>query len=804
MTTHTRQSVEILESRIAPAAITAPGTFTYTDSDGDVVKVKIEGLFTSASFLDSSAADVNVSGGDIASIVVTGAGKDFAITFADTNSGVGGDIIQLGKIGGAGGARLPKIAGIFTVPAADGDTRYDLAGYYGTTFALGGGLRIFGQLTGATLDGAGLDINAVPIDTSIYFSKGIALAATASVTDAVAGSIHIQGTLDGSLTVGSVLGQLQVEDVTGTLQVHKNVAGRIVVGDVTSLIEIQGSLTPTGRISTLENLNLKVVTDLSGSLQVVGDLSLNVGRDITTAEVLVGHNLILDAGGSIKNSRIIAEEQFHSTTGVRFDVLGSAITGGKGLQLDIGRAVASSRLSSGVDDMDVAIGGKVLNTQIVGGDDMALTIGGSVTNSRILPDGQLDIAITGSVSRSTIGSASSALTVSVGGKLASSRLLSGGDASVTATGAVSDVDLFAGANVILDAKSDVIRSKFAMGSDLTATVGGNLVSSQFLPANALFATIAKNVKGSTLASLDNSTEITVGGTISASGVQSGDSITVEANAVAATTQFRAAANFDINAKMKMAGYAIAGGNVTITTLGAFTGTVSAGQGLTLTADSVKIAGGIVGVAPAVVVAPTVGVTPVAGAGLDVGAFGGFRGLRVGGDVSIDVAKDFAAPFVLVGGNAPKLHVGGKFAGTLRVAGNLTTGATTGTTTVIGGAVAKSAFIEIGGDIGSSDSSPQLIFGGAFLGRLQVGGALKTDLQFNADVNRLSFDGAIGTAILGDEIANIIVKGTLKTFSSASLFERIDALTGRFVDGSGTITGLLDTTVAAIKVTPTSA
>lgn len=798
MTTHTRQSVEILESRIAPAAITAPGTFTYTDSDGDVVKVKIEGLFTSASFLDSSSADVNVSGGDIASIVVAGAGKDFAITFADTNSGVGGDIIQLGKIGGAGGARLPKIAGIFTVPAADGDTRYDLAGYYGTTFALGGGLRIFGQLTGATLGGAGLDINAVPLDTSVYFSKGIALAATASVTDVVAGSIHIQGLLDGSLTVGSVLGQLQVEDVTGTLQVHKNVSGRIVVGDVTSLIEIQGSLTPTGRISTLENLNLKVDTDLSGSLQVVGDLSLNVGRNITTAEVLVGHNLILDAGGSIKNSRIIAEEQFHSTTGVRFDVLGSAITGGKGLQLDIGRAVTSSRLSSGVDDMDVAIGGKVLNTQIVGGDDMALTIGGSVANSRILPDGQLDIAITGSVSRSTIGSASSALTVSVGGKLANSRLLSGGDASVTATGAVSDVDLFAGANVILDAKSDVTRSKFTMGSDLTATVGGNLVSSQLLPANALFATIAKNVKGSTLASLDNSTEITVGGTISASGVQSGDSITVEANAVAATTQFRAAANFDINAKMKMAGYAIAGGNVTITTLGAFTGTVSAGQGLTLTADSVKIAGGIVGVAPTVVVAP------VAGAGLDVGAFGGFRGLRVGGDVSIDVAKDFAAPFVLVGGNAPKLHVGGKFAGTLRVAGNLTTGATTGTTTVIGGAVAKSAFIEIGGDIGSSDSSPQLIFGGAFLGRLQVGGALKTDLQFNADVNRLGFDGAIGTAILGDNIANIIVKGTLKTFSSASLFERIDALTGRFVDGSGAITGLLDTTVAAIKVTPASA
>src|SRR4051794_15750936 len=105
-------SIEALESRIAPAVVLAPPVaFNYTDGDGDTVKVVVSGKYTKVELLSATNADVTLAGtqADIAKIVITGAGKDFAISFADTNVGVGNGIIELGSVSGPAGARLPMI-----------------------------------------------------------------------------------------------------------------------------------------------------------------------------------------------------------------------------------------------------------------------------------------------------------------------------------------------------------------------------------------------------------------------------------------------------------------------------------------------------------------------------------------------------------------------------------------------------------------------------------------------------------------------------------------------------------------------
>ena len=772
-------AAEILETRIAPATLTAPGMFSYTDADGDIVKVKVDGLFASIDFLDSAGADVSITGGDIAKIAVTKAGKNFAITFADTNAG-GGNVIELGNISAVDGGRLPNIAGIYTVPSADGLLRYELNGFRGTGFTKGGGLKIFGPLTGADVNSAGLDLLTVPIETSVLFANGISLGATAIVKSAVAGEINVSGDMDGTITVGSVSGQFLLDQVNGQMVVQNALSGRIFTSDVAGLIEVQGSATSTSRITTSGDLNLNVLKDLGGSTQVVGDLALEVGGSIKDAAVIVGKNLTLGVGGSILKSRILTQEQFLSSTGVRNDIVASSLIGGTGLQFAVGRSITGSALSSGMDDMILTVAKDVTKTLLSAGDDMSVTIGGNAKGSRVLPDGQLDAVVTGSVASTQIGSQSSSATITVGGKMLGSTLIAGEDAAVDVVGDITKLNGTVGANANISTAKNLASSTLSVGSDLQVTVGGNLMGSTLFPANTLTVDVAKNLDGGALSSFDNSSFINVGGAIRKASLASGESVTVSAGTMESSARVRAAANVTITAVDGMASNIIAGGDVSVTTTGVFAGTVSAGQNLTIFADSVNVRGPAAKALPSAIL------------------LGGFL---VGGDFQLDVVKNYSAPAAVVGGDMTRLHIGGNFKGNFRVAGDLVTGDTTSSTMVIGGSIGATSLIEISGDIGSATSSPQLVFGGAFLGRLLVGGALKTDLSFNAGVSRLDFDGGIGPALLGDNIVNIIVNGKLASLSSANLFQRTDAAGGRFFDGAGNLTGILDTTIAAVLVTP---
>jgi hypothetical protein len=787
----TGSTLEVLESRIAPATISAPGAFTYTDGDGDVVKVSVSGLFTSVDFLNDLGQDVAVSGGDVASVVVTKAGKNFAITVAAADV-VGAGVVTLGNITGVAGERLPLIKGIYTVPSANNFASYELDGFRGTGFSVDGGLSVFGKLTGSAGNGAGLDITGIPKGTTVSISQGIAVGATATVGERVYGKLNIGGSIEGSLIVGSVFGQLLVADVPGSVVIQKDMRGVISTGQVDGVLEVQGFVAVYGRINSSADLNLKIAGALRGSVQVVGDLALDVGADVLIAEVLVGANLTLDVGGSVIKSRLNAQEQLFSNTGIRNDIVQSSIVGGTGIDLSVGRMVKGSRLSSGLDDMDITIGGNLAGSELLSGDDMVLTLAGSASASRILPDGQLLANVQRDVVKTLIGSQSSSAVVNLGGRMMASQLIAGSDATLTATGGVSGLDAIIGANAILNVGGDATKAKYSVGGELEVHVVGNLSNSILLPANTLSVVVDKNLQGSTLASFDNSTFVTVGGTMKGARIDSGESVEVTALIVGAGTQLRAAANVTVHATTKVEGFMIASGDVAVTTTGIFAASVSAGQDVSVTADSVAIsgtAGGLIGGARGVAELPS---------GLGIS---NFRGLRVGGDFALDVAKNFKAPNVIVGGDVTGFHVGGDFSGVLTIAGDFVPGQTTESTTVIGGTAAKKAVIDIGGSVGSSTSSPKLIFGGAFLGRMNVGGKLLTDLEFGGNVNRLAFDGGVGPALLGDNIVDIIVTGSLASLTGTSLFQRTDAMSGKFVDGEGTVTGLLATTVAAVSVTP---
>lgn len=123
---------------------------------------------------------------------------------------------------------------------------------------------------------------------------------------------------------------------------------------------------------------------------------------------------------------------------------------------------------------------------------------------------------------------------------------------------------------------------------------------------------------------------------------------------------------------------------------------------------------------------------------------------------------------------------------------------------ITGKVSARSVIQVGGDLGDSDSAAKIVFADTFGGQLRVGGDLRADLEFGASVSQIHVGGSIGETALGNGIAQIIVNGGVEEVSSGSLFVRADAGGGSFVDGTGTvITGTLQATGRAEKITLTA-
>jgi hypothetical protein len=819
--------VESLEARIAPAAIATPATFSYTDGDGDVVQVQVSGKSGTVEFLDAGGADIHASGvGDLAKIIITKPSADFAISFADTNSATGpnsGDnVIDLGRILGAGNTRIPLIKGIFTADSTP-SVAYQLTGFFGTDFSPNGGLGIVGKVVGDGVDAStDVDLLSLAKGTSISFG-GIDTGATVQIAGKVAGNLSTP-ILDGDLSLGTVMGRVQIGHIGGTLTVQKDFGGRLDLGDpdagspsplALEDVTIKGSVLPTGVIHTTQDLALHVTKDLGGAVLTGGSLEAEVGGGLKAVKILAGDDVTLDVAGAVTGSSIVARHTVTAGTVFKKGMSGSSIVGGTGLNLDVTGSVATSRFSGGTGSLTVDISGKVSGSQFLAGGDATVSTGFSVDGSSILPDGRLTLTIgtptqgavpgVGDVTKSIIGSKSTSATVNIGGKVSGSQFTAGTDLDLTIGKSLATSGVQAANDLVLDVSTNVQGSRIAVGSDADVTIGGQLSGSSLIVSNNLDATIGQvglavanginfsaGISRSRIETSDGSMEVTVVGPIAGTVFDSGQNATLnvddlagrdpltgqlkvlKAGTVGADVTIIAPADVSITATGigKISPKIISGHDAVVEAAGAFGGSINAANDVTFNAKSVALAT--------------------------------TAGIRVGGDLSFVVTDNVVAPSIDVAGNVKDFRVGGGLTGGISVDGNFVAGTTTAAATVIGGVVGTSTFLHIGGDLGSDSSAPKLVFGKGFGGSLEIGGNVLTDLTFEGAVNRIAISGRVGPATpgaVGDAVADIIVKGKLTSFTSASLFHRMSANGGNFVDGTGAISGVLQADGGAPLVGP---
>lgn len=841
--------VESLEARIAPAAIATPATFSYTDGDGDVVQVQISGKAGTVEFLDGAGADVAVLGGDLAKIIITKPSADFSIAFADTNSATGNNLIDLGTIVGAGDTRVPVIKGIFTADSTP-DVAYRLGGFFGTDFSSGGGLGIVGKVVG---DGIGattdVDLKSLGKGTTLSF-RGVDAGATVQIAGKVVGSISTP-TLDGDLSLGTALGRVRIGHIGGSLTVQKDFGGRLDLGDsdalalaATEAVTVKGSVLASGVIHATQDLELHVTKDLGGSVIAGGNLQADVGGMLKGVSMLAGEDVTLDITGAVVGSSIVAQHTVVAGTVFKKGMSASSIVGGTGLNLEVTGSVAKSRFSSGTANLDVAISGKVSGSQFLAGGDATVSTGFAVDGSSILPDGRLYLTVgtpaqgvipgVGDVTKSVIGSKSTSATVNIGGKVAGSQFTAGTDLNLTVGKSIASSAIHSANDLVLDVATNVQGSRFAIGSDAYVTIGGQLASSALIVSNNLDATIgqaglpvAKGVNisagviKSRIETSDGSSTLSVVGPITGTVIDSGQHATLDvadltgldpitntlkllkAGSVGADVVVVAPGDVTVNASGvgKVSAKIVSGHDVSVDVAGMFGGAINAANDLTFGAGSVAMVNTVGKATVAAGTIPTPVLVPGSAGSVNISATGG---IRVGGDLSFVVAGNVVAPLVEVAGNVKDFRVGGGLTGGIFVGGNFVAGTTTAAATVIGGAVGASTFLHIGGDLGSDASGPELVFGQGFAGQIQIGGNLFADLTFRGSVNRIAIDGRIGPANPGgpgDAVADIVVKGKLNSFSSASLFHRTTASGGNFIDGTGAMCGVLQADGGAALVGP---
>ncbi|MGB8170694.1 MAG: hypothetical protein WCF18_24535 [Chthoniobacteraceae bacterium] len=821
--------IESLESRIAPAAIATPITFSYTDGDGDVVQVQVTGNSGTVEFLDALGGDVHANGGDISKIIITKPSADFAISFADTNSptgaNLGDNVIDLGTILGAANTRVPVIKGIFTADSTP-SVAYKLGGYLGTDFAPGGGLGIVGQVVGDSV-GATTDVDLLSLGkgTSISFG-GVDAGATVQISGKVMGNLSTP-VLDGDLSLGTVSGRIQIGHIGGTLTVQSDFGGRLDLGDPDALgavaleeVTIKGSVLGAGVIHATQDLALHVTKDLSGAVLTGGSLDAEVGGAMKGARIVAGDDLTLNVTGAVADSSIVAQHLVQLGSIFKKGMSNSSIVGGTGLNLDVTGSVAKSRFSGGTGSLNVNISGKVAGSQFLAGGDADVTTGFSVDGSSILPDGRLTLTVgappqgvvpgVGDVTKSIIGSKSTSATVNIGGKVSGSQFTTGTDLDLTVGKSLVGSGVQAANDLTIDVSTNVMGTRIAVGSDADVTIGGQLAASSLIVSNNLDAqigpigqTIGKggNVSAgiikSRLETSDGSMVVAAVGPISGSVLDSGQHVTVSVDdligkdpvtgifkvlkpgSIGADVTVNAPADVSVKTTGigRVAARITAGRDAVVNVAGAFSGSMTVANELNFHAKSVALA-----------------------------AKGS---VRVGGDLTFMVTGDVAAPSIDVAGNVRDFHVGGALNGGINIAGNFVAGTTTAAATVIGGAVGASTFLHIGGDLGSESAAPEFVFGKGFGGRLEVGGNVLTDLTFQGDVGRIAIDGCVGAATPVAPLApvapvdgtDIIVKGKLGSFKSSSLFHRLTDKGGNFVDGANATTGALQADGGAPLIGP---
>ena len=425
--------IELLESRIAPAAIVNPTTVTYTDQDGDLVTLQIsKGMLTAADFVFDSAfgesgpqkllrldfaGDKDKAGTDVTITVVTGGGDGVAhVGFIDATG------IDLGSVSVPGDlGRIIAGDKVKSSPAIDQLT----VGSVGVqpitaTQETGGSLLsvISGKLNTLTVAG---DVNLAVISATGKIGSAEIGGNLIGGPDAMSGSIrsdgdisqiHIAGDIvggDGDKS-GQVFSQHEITALTldGSLK-GGTLAGSVGSGQITAFDRI-GQITISGDIAggAGDQSGQIVARDGLTNLIVLGSIRGGTGPD----SGVVGTN------GTIKAGEIGTVSATTGIFGGDGDRSGAIVCSGGIKQLTL-----HGNLVGGVGDTSGAIGStKAVGTITVEGD----IVGGSGPRSgEIVSDTSIEtVSVTGSIfggsgnESGAIGSTGPVSSVSIAGDVA--------------------------------------------------------------------------------------------------------------------------------------------------------------------------------------------------------------------------------------------------------------------------------------------------------------------------------------------------------------------------------------------------
>ena len=519
------------------AATLAPDNAVWTDPEGDIVTIRLEGTSGKAVFVsdESVAANNRLDDGEsIVSIDITGASPDFAISFSvDSTTNVANPTdghVFLGAV-----QSDAEILGLYTVADTTGGatpaSQFELFAFGGPGFAMNGGLNV-DDISGA-----------VVLDGWVRWGRVI------NARDDFGGNLVVNGNFNGTVNVGGdagsdggawvISGNVGRSGFVGgvggdfdaNLVVRGDWAGMATIdGDVNGDWLIRGNAWKGGRLLAEGWEGVRVWSNFRSALAGHEDgdeITASIGGHlIQMGRVTSAGELVLDVSGSVVNGALAAS--YESMTAA------------------IGGNLSQARMMS-MSQATVDIAGSMLNGRLDAYYNVTVTIAGDMQDSKISCSGAtLDVA--GEMTRSVLFAGYSEITAHVGGDMQLSDMLyTGGDGTIDIAGDMLDSSILAGyGDLVVRVAGDVDPSLIVNGySSLTAHIGGSVVDSVIASlyyeatiaiggdvirstlqgASCLTADIGGDVTGSFLVSPSSEVSAFIGGSMTDSRIDSASEVT---------------------------------------------------------------------------------------------------------------------------------------------------------------------------------------------------------------------------------------------------------------------------------------
>ncbi len=828
------------------AATPAPNNITFTDNNGDIVTVQLQGTAGQAVITSNDVTTNVVNGSQITGIAITGASSDFVMKFSvdsTTNIGTSDGVVALGNI--TSDRLIGGLLHVADTTFGSPTSNFELTSFTGPGLSAGGVLdvdMINGNLAGDALVltqglGAGqvVDVRS-DLTGNVTLGGRTGMGGTINVgADVLAGTWTIAG---GVLNSGMV-GIRGVDWATTTIS--GAFAGVATIGEVATGTWTINSISAGGILQALQWNNISVAGDVSGTVAAV------------TNGGLVGTGLVMDVGGSLQSTARVSSDTDMSLAVARNAVAGSIVHVGNKLVGTVGGTFSSKYVAS--DDMTLGVTGSMSGGMALSGSNMVLTVGGAITGTKIASSTGVSLTVAGSITNATLFSGETdAMSLDVGGSIVGTTIEAGYGLTATVDGAVMSSTIDGGSqNTSLAIAGDVRDSLFTdAGSLLSAHVGGNVTNTRFAAfGNRISLTVAGSMSGSRVEAYSY-ISVDVTGNLTGSVLFNANndlSLHVHGNLVDTTvTSATQDVSADIDGYMLRSKVTSGSSEVTLT-VGGFMqdSTVLAATGATvdvsgnLTNSSLLTAADDLSVAVGGNVTGSRFVSPSSDVTVDV-AGNMLQSSILGDDITVDVGGNFSGSIMGEGGSIALTVGGAVMAGSSvmtsssliasvgSLAGNIqadrldlvVTGNVAATTTILADQVvdlnADNVAFNVGGSLGGridvagnfntgtgaaatvvggsvlagtkinvagnlgGAGSAALLNFGAMLGELDVGLAIDSDLHFGGNVTQLSVGGAV--------MSDITATGRVAFLTSASLYAPVTATTGNFVDGAGTTTGTL--------------